>query len=100
MTPEPIGPAEWSSLHALLVILWLFTFLTASFALSLLMGHAVTPSLVFTKQLSSLPGWFLRLMRPMFYLVAIVVLGFDIYVGVWLATHLRPILDFWPRVWI
>lgn len=93
MTPESIGPAEWNSLTALLVTIWLFATTTVVFTVSFVLGHAVLPSLQYT---GDLPPRVVRL-RPLLYLVALVALGIDVLLFLRLGVQLGIIGQIYQR---
>lgn len=93
MTPGIMGPAEWNSLTALLITLWLFAFTTTVFTVNFLLGHAIVPSLAHT---GHLPSWAKRL-RPLFYLVAIVAFAADVFLVRQLGNQLGIIYVIYPR---
>lgn len=93
LTPESIGPAQWNSLTALLLTLWLFALATTVFSLSLLLAHAVVPSLDITGQLPSRAG---RL-RPVLYVVALAALGIDVWLALRLGGQLGIIKLIYPK---
>lgn len=74
MTPEFIATAHWNDLAVLVVSLWFLVLFTVAFALSILLGHAIIPSLIFTGHLPAATQW----LRPLFYLTAMAALAVDI----------------------
>ncbi len=93
MIPQFLGTDEWNSLTGILVTLWLFAFLTITFAMNLLIGHAILPSLALTRQLP----FVVRLVRPIFYVIAAIALGFDVYVMLLLGSQLGLLQIIYPR---
>lgn len=96
MTPNVLGPGDWNSLTSLLLSLWLFAFCTITFAINVLIGHALIPSLVFTRQLP----FFVRLLRPIFYVVAAIALGADVFIILRLGGQLGILQNIYPRTLI
>ncbi len=93
MTPQTLGTGDWNSLTTLLLTLWLFAFVTITFAISLLLGHAVIPSLAYTRQLPRL----VRFLRPIFYVVAAIALGIDVFIVLQLGGQLGILQNIYPR---
>jgi len=96
LTPQVLGLNEWTGLTSLLVTLWLFAFLTITFAINMLIGHALIPSLAFTRQLP----FVVRLLRPIFYVVAAIALAADILVVLQLGNQLGILQIIYPRLLI
>lgn len=96
MTPELIDPSQWKSLTALMITLWLFAFFTITFAINVLIGHALIPSLAHTRELPR----FMRLLRPIFYVVAAIALAIDVFIVLQLGSRLGILQDIYPRTLI
>ncbi|MDP2660506.1 MAG: hypothetical protein Q8R28_07240 [Dehalococcoidia bacterium] len=96
MTPQTIGTADWANLSSLVVTLWLFAFFTVTFAINILIGHALIPSLAYSGQLPRL----VKPLRPLFYLVAAVALVIDIFIVLRLGAQLGILQNIYPRTLI
>lgn len=96
MQPTFIDAAQWGQLVGLIHYLFLFVLSVIVFAFSLLMGHALIPSLVATNHL---PRGVQRV-RPLFYLMALLALG-GIGFFLWnAANHLGLLRDIYPRFFL
>lgn len=93
LVPQFISAADWSSLAALVGTLWLFALSTVVFAVNLLLGHAIIPSLAATGQLP--PG--VERLRLLFYLVAILALGADVLIVLRLGGQAGILQMIYPR---
>lgn len=93
MTPQAIGAADWGDLAALVVTLWFFALSTVAFAISLLLGHAIIPSLAYSGQLPSAAA---RL-RPLFYLAALLALAADVFIALKLSSQTGILQMIYPR---
>ena len=80
----------------MLRFLWAYWFFIIGFALTLLIAHAVVPSLVYTRQL---PLSIARL-RPMLYLGALGILSFALLFLTLTVINGGVIKDIWERWWI
>lgn len=96
MNPDFVAASDWGALSSLISNLWVFVFSVAVFAFSLLLGHAIIPSLVAT---GHLPGGAERI-RPFLYILSLAALA-----GAYLFARdalvlSRVILDIYPRLLI
>lgn len=96
MVPQVPIPADWNSLTLLLLSLWLFAFVTITFAINVLIGHAILPSLSYTHEL---PFW-LSLIRPVFYVIAVLAFAADVFIVIQLGNQLGILPAIYPHVLI
>ncbi len=96
MDPEFLTTEHWSGISTMLRFLGAFWFFIIGFALTLLIAHAIVPSLVSTRQL---PLSAARL-RPMLYLGALGILSFALIFIVLTVVNGDVIKDMWERWWI
>ncbi len=96
MTPQTIGTADWANLSSLVVTLWLFAFFTVTFAVNMLIGHALIPSLAYSRELPRL----VKPLRPLFYLVAAVALVIDVVLVIRIGVQLGVLQNIYPRTLI
>lgn len=93
MNPTAITTFQWDTLGRLLLDVAALAFLLTTFALAMLAGHAVVPSLAIT---GALPARVSRI-RPLLYLVAVTALGGAVFFGAE-AWGLLPVLgQIFPR---
>ena len=96
MDPEFITTEDWSGISTMLRFLWAYWFFIIGFALTLLVAHAIVPSLVSTRQL---PLSVARL-NPLLYLGAFGILTMALLFLVLTVTNGDVIADIWDRWWI
>ena len=96
MDPEFLTNEHWSGISAMLRFLGAFWFFIIGCALTLLIAHAIVPSLVSTGQL---PKSVARV-RPVLYLGALGILSFALIFLTLTVINGDVIKDIWERWWI
>ena len=96
MDPTALSNSEWTNIGRLLINLWIFLGLMLAFAFSLLMGHALIPSLVATRHLPER----LEKMRPALYTVALVFFGLAMFFIARATSMATVIAKIYERWWI
>ena len=96
MDPEFLTNEHWAGISTMLRFLWAYWFFIIGFGLTLLLAHAVVPSLISTQQLPLSIG---RL-RPMLYLGALGILGFALVFIILTVINGGVIKDIFERWWI
>ena len=96
MDPEFITTEHWSDISTVLRFLWLYFLFIIGFAFTILLAHAIIPSLVSTGQL---PASADRL-RPLMYLSALGILVFALGFLVLSMVNADVIGQLWGRWWI
>ena len=96
MDPEFITTEHWSGISTMLRFLGAFWFFIIGFALTLLIAHAIVPSLVSTRQL---PPSVARL-NPLLSLGAFGILAITLLFIILTVINGDVIADFWERWWI
>ena len=96
MDPEFITTDDWQGISVMLRFLWAYWFIIIGFGSTLLLAHAIIPSLVSTRQL---PLVFERF-RPLLYMGALGILGLALALLVLASVNAYVIGDFWKRWWI
>ncbi len=98
MLPDPtaIGSYEWSEIGQLLNNLWFYLASVVTLALTLLVAHAVIPSLVSTGHLTQSAN----LLRFSLTIAALGVLGLALTILAYTVNLARIIELFYDRYWI
>jgi hypothetical protein len=93
MTPECLTASEWNNLASLLNTIWLFAPSLIAFALSLLLAHAIIPSLVTS---GDLPPAMTRA-RPLLYLTSLAAFALAFYMAARIIDQGPAIEAIFPR---
>ncbi|MDI3339647.1 MAG: hypothetical protein QJR03_03865 [Sphaerobacter sp.] len=96
MNVEVTTAEQWTQINSGLIWFWAFPSCIVIFAASLLLAHAMIPSLVSTRQLPQKA----MSVRPVFYLIALVALVGAIFSLANIVTHLSVLYDLYQKVWI
>ncbi len=96
MDPELVTTKDWADISTPLRFLWAYWVFIIGFAFTLLLAHAIVPSLVSTRQL---PAGIARL-RPMLYLGGIGILTIAVIFLVLTWANIGFIGRLWDRWWI
>lgn len=97
MDPRFITAVEWAATVPMIISLWAFAGVMVAFAFSLMLGHAVIPSLVDTRHLPVRAASF----RPLMYILAVVFFVIAVVIFLNLVLNLLgTIYDIYPKVWI
>lgn len=96
MLSQSPTPEQWAQITSGLIWFWAFVACIVVFAASLLLAHAMIPSLVSTRQL---PGRALGA-RPVFYGLALIFLVAAIFAFANIVIHLDVLYDLYGKVWI
>jgi len=97
MDPSFIGTGEWSRIFGLVHVLWLLPLGMIGFALFLLVGQAVLPSLVGTGDLSPSRG---RMLRRAALAVSMTSLLLLVGIVITFVDRMDIIEEIYPRWWI
>ncbi|MSQ40481.1 MAG: hypothetical protein EXR55_02235 [Dehalococcoidia bacterium] len=99
MDPNFITSDLWRSLTSNLMLLWGFAGSVILFAGSLLLAIAVIPSLVGSGHLPSTPPGPAKMVRPLFFFLALVgAAGVAFFLGQLLPEVFNTAADIWDRV--
>ena len=91
--PKALTVADWENIHIWLQWLWIYLPLIVTFVLTMVVAHAILPSLVLT---GHLPRTVLRLRTPMTGF-ALVVLAAAIVILVLAINQTLTVENFWDR---
>ena len=91
--PKALTVADWENIHIWLQWLWIYLPLIVTFVLTMVVAHAILPSLVLT---GHLPGTVLRLRTPMTGF-ALAVLAAAIVILVLAINQTLTVENFWNR---
>lgn len=96
MDPTPITSAQWTEIGLMLTNLWIVVAFVFSAAATLLLAHAIIPSLVIT---SHLPQSFSKL-RVVFYSFGFLSILAGAFFMWKVIGYSDVISTFWPEYWI
>ena len=96
MDPTPITSAQWAQIGLMLTNLWIVVAFVFSASATLLLAHAIIPSLVIT---SHLPESFSRL-RVVFYLLGFLSILAGAFFMWKVIGYSEVISTFYPDYWI
>ena len=96
MDPAGLANYEWTEIANLLTSMWILVGLVMSFAGSMLIAHALIPSLVASYHLPA-P---IQQTRPLFYGMAIVFFGSALFFVIQIIGLAGVLERFWDDYWI
>ncbi|MBI4498813.1 MAG: hypothetical protein HY689_13045 [Chloroflexi bacterium] len=97
MDPRFVTAPEWATIVPMIVSLWAFAGTMVLFAFSLMLGHAVIPSLVGTHHLPARAAS----LRPFLYTLAVISFALAAFILLNLVANLLgPIYGIYPKVWL
>ncbi len=94
--PQPLVAADWEQIETTLVYLWLLWIAVITMAMSLLIGHAVIPSLTTTGHI----GPVFERVRPLFYLAAAGAAAVSLFALVGFVNESVVLREIYTKVWI
>ncbi|MCY4575685.1 MAG: hypothetical protein OXC55_03650 [Chloroflexi bacterium] len=94
--PQSLTSADWDQIQTTLVYLWVLWLSVIAMALSLLVAHAVIPSLATTGHIGS--G--VERVRPIFYVAAAIAAAIAIFTFVGFVTESEVVRTIYTKVWI
>jgi hypothetical protein len=97
MDPQVIGADQWAQISRALIYLFLFTGLGLTSAMGFLLGHAVVPSLIDSRDAPAVVG----ALRWLAYPVSVAAIALAVYAllrGLLLVTSIAQ--QIYPRGWI
>ncbi len=94
--PQSLTSADWDQIQTTLVYLWVLWLSVIAMALSLLVAHAVIPSLATTGHIGS--G--VERVRPIFYVAAAIAAAISIFAFVGFVTESDVVRTIYTKVWI
>ncbi len=94
--PQSLTSADWDQIQTTLVYLWVLWLSVIAMALSLLVAHAVIPSLATTGHIGS--G--VERVRPIFYVAAAIAAAIAIFAFVGFVTESEVVRTIYTKVWI
>ncbi|MYD37147.1 MAG: hypothetical protein F4X20_09155 [Dehalococcoidia bacterium] len=94
--PQSLTAADWEQIETTLVYLWLLWLSVIGMALSLLVAHAIIPSLATTGHV----GPRVERVRPIFYFAAALAAAIAIFAFVGFLTESDVLRTIYTKVWI
>ena len=94
--PQSLTAADWDQVQATLVYLWLLWLSVVAMAMSLLIAHAVIPSLATTGHV----GPAVERARPIFYVLGAIAAAVALFAFVGFVTESEVLRDIYTKVWI
>ncbi len=94
--PQPLTSADWDQVQATLGYLWLLWLAVITMALSLLVAHAIIPSLATTGHIGPQVVRF----RPIFYGAAAVAAAIAFFAFYGFLTESEVLRTIYTKVWI
>ncbi len=94
--PQSLTSADWDQIQTTLVYLWLLWLSVIAMALSLLVAHAVIPSLATTGHI----GPRVERVRPIFYMAAAAAAAIALFAFVGFVTESEVVRTIYTKVWI
>ena len=94
--PQPLVAADWEQIETTLIFLWALWLSVIAMAMSLLVAHAVIPSLTTTGHL----GARAERIRPVFYVAAAIAAAISIFCFVGFVTESEVVRNIYTKVWI
>lgn len=94
--PQSLTSADWDQIQTTLVYLWLLWLSVIAMALSLLVAHAIIPSLVTTGHI----GQRVERVRPLFYGAAAVAAAIALFAFYGFVTESEVLRTIYTKVWI
>ncbi len=94
--PQSLTSADWDQVQTTLVYLWVLWLAVIAMALSLLVAHAIIPSLVTTGHLGS--GF--ERVRPLFYVAAAGAAAISLFAFYGFVTESDVLRTIYTKVWI
>ncbi|MCM8747719.1 hypothetical protein NET02_01005 [Thermomicrobiaceae bacterium CFH 74404] len=96
MTPENVTSEQWQQISTALVWFWAFLGCVVGFAANFLVGYAIIPSLVSTRDLPARA----MTVRPVLFALAVVFLLAAIFSFINLVGGIQVLYEIWPQKWI
>ena len=94
--PQSLTAADWDQVQTTLVYLWLLWLAVVTMAMSLLVAHAVIPSLATTGHI----GPQVERVRPIFYGLAAIAAVIAIFAFIGFVTESEVVRTIYTKVWI
>lgn len=94
--PQSLTSADWDQIQTTLVYLWLLWLSVIAMALSLLVAHAIIPSLATTGHI----GPRVERVRPIFYMAAAAAAAIALFAFVGFVTESEVVRTIYTKVWI
>ena len=94
--PQSLTSADWDQIQTTLVYLWVLWLSVIAMALSLLVAHAVIPSLATTGHI----GPRVERVRPIFYMAAAAAAAIALFAFVGFVTESEVVRTIYTKVWI
>ena len=94
--PQSLTSADWDQVQTTLVYLWVLWLSVIAMALSLLVAHAIIPSLTTTGHLA--PG--VERIRPVFYFAAAAAAAVALFAFYGFVTESDVLRTIYTKVWI
>lgn len=94
--PQSLTSADWDQVQTTLVYLWVLWLAVIAMALSLLVAHAIIPSLVTTGHV----GASVERVRPVFYAAAVAAAAIALFAFYGFLTESEVLRTIYTKVWI
>ena len=94
--PQSLTSADWDQIQTTLVYLWVLWLSVIAMALSLLVAHAIIPSLATTGHI----GPRTERVRPIFYMAAAAAAAIALFAFVGFVTESEVVRTIYTKVWI